>query len=99
MTDLTDPRVLWLKAGLFVLCGVFAGVGLLLEHPTLQSALLLGLAVWSFCRAYYFAFYVIEHYIDPSFRYAGLLSALRHLLRDSRSLCDRLWESSPRPES
>jgi hypothetical protein len=82
MTDLTNPRVLWLKAGLFVLCGVLAGVGLLLEHPTLRTALLLGLAIWSFCRAYYFAFYVIEHYIDPTFRYAGLLSVLRHLMRD-----------------
>jgi hypothetical protein len=82
MADLTDPRVMWLKAVLFVLCGILAGGGVLLEQPTVRSAVLLGLAVWSFCRAYYFAFYVIEHYIDPTFRFAGLLSVLRYLLRE-----------------
>ena len=85
MTELTNPRVLWLKAGLFVLCGILALAGLLLEHPTLRAAVLMGLAIWSFCRAYYFAFYVLEHYIDPTFRYAGLLSAVRHLFRSSLS--------------
>jgi hypothetical protein len=82
MADLTDQRVMWLKAVLFVLCGILAGGGVLLEQPTVRSAVLLGLAVWSFCRAYYFAFYVIEHYIDPTFRFAGLLSVLRYLLRE-----------------
>lgn len=90
MADLTDPRVLWFKAVLFVVCGSLAGVGLLLEQPTVRSALLLGLAVWSFCRAYYFAFYVIEHYIDPTFRYAGLLSVLRHLLHGRLGGSDRV---------
>lgn len=81
MTDLTDSRILWLKAGLFVLCGVLAVVGLLLEHASLTTALLLGVTIWSFCRAYYFVFHVIEHYTDSSFRYAGLFAALRHLIR------------------
>ena len=39
------------------------------------------LAIWSFCRAYYFAFYVIEHYVDPAFRFAGLLDFAKYLLR------------------
>jgi hypothetical protein len=30
------------------------------------------LSIWSFARAYYFAFYVIEHYVDGSYRFAGL---------------------------
>jgi hypothetical protein len=30
------------------------------------------LSIWCFARAYYFAFYVIEHYVDGSYRYAGL---------------------------
>ena len=38
---------------------------------------LLAVAIWAFCRAYYFAFYVIDHYIDPSQRYAGLVDFLR----------------------
>lgn len=89
MSDLTHPRVLWLKAGLFVMCGVLAVVGLLLEHANLRTALLLGLAIWSFCRAYYFAFYVIEHYIDPSIRYAGLLAAARYFARSRKHKEDR----------
>jgi len=43
-------------------------------------ALLLLVAVWSFCRAYYFAFYVIEHYVDPSYKFAGLTSFAMYLL-------------------
>ena len=54
---------------------------LLAEHPNLKSAALLAVAVWAFARAYYFAFYVIEHYLDPGYRYQGLLSFARHLIR------------------
>jgi hypothetical protein len=42
-------------------------------------AVLLAIAVWCFCRAYYFAFYVIEKYVDPTFRFSGLGSAVRYL--------------------
>lgn len=38
------------------------------------GAVLLALSIWGFCRAYYFAFYVIEKYVDPEFRFSGLLS-------------------------
>jgi hypothetical protein len=38
------------------------------------------LAIWAFCRAYYFAFYVIENYIDPKFRFAGLFSVLGYFV-------------------
>jgi len=81
MKDLVSPRLMWLKAGLFVLIGMAAAVQVWLQSPTWQSGLLLVLAIWAFCRAYYFAFYVLEKYADPSFRYSGLLSILRHLLR------------------
>jgi hypothetical protein len=49
-----------------------------MEAPTLRTAALLAIAVWSFCRFYYFAFYVIEHYVDPSFRFSGLGDFLRY---------------------
>jgi hypothetical protein len=51
----------------------------LAEAPVLRVLLLLVLAIWSFCRAYYFAFYVLEHYIDPSFRFSGLVAAVCYL--------------------
>jgi len=45
---------------------------------------LLCIAVWCFARAYYFAFYVIEHYIDPTYKFAGLTSFVAYLLRKRR---------------
>jgi hypothetical protein len=79
MRDLTDPRLMYLKAVLLLLIGLAAGALLLVEHPSLRVAALLVLCVWGFCRAYYFCFYVVEKYIDPSFRFAGLTSVVRHL--------------------
>ncbi|MCL4206976.1 MAG: hypothetical protein KJ000_31220 [Pirellulaceae bacterium] len=70
-----------MKGGLFLLIGTVASVLLWLESPSLKVALLLLLAVWAFCRAYYFAFYVIEHYADPGYRFAGLVSFLRYAWR------------------
>lgn len=80
MKDLTDPRLIKLKGGMFLVTGLVAAALLVLENPTLKTTFLIAIAVWSFCRAYYFAFYVIEHYVDPSFRFSGLGSAFRHLL-------------------
>jgi hypothetical protein len=82
--DLKNPRLIYLKAGLFILLGILACAGIMIESPTLRTAILLLLAIWSFCRAYYFAFYVIEHYIDPQFRFAGLWAFVRYLFRTRR---------------
>jgi hypothetical protein len=67
------------KAALFVVIGVIASALILAEAPDWRVLVLLLLAIWAFCRAYYFAFYVIEKYIDPSYRFSGLVSALRYL--------------------
>src|SRR5262245_59259890 len=80
MRDLTNPRLIKLKGVLFLFIGISSSALLLLDAPRLKIALLLALAIWSFCRFYYFAFYVIEHYVDPSFRFAGLLDFVRYLL-------------------
>ena len=79
--DIQNPRLLYFKAGLFVVAGLLASAGILLIAPNLRVAALLAIAIWSFSRAYYFAFYVIQHYVDPSFRFAGLGSFVRYLLR------------------
>jgi uncharacterized RDD family membrane protein YckC len=79
--DLTHPALLYLKASLFLVIGLLSATLLVLERPTLRIALLLALSVWSFARAYYFAFYVIERYIDPGYRFAGLIDFMRYLLR------------------
>jgi len=81
MRDLQSHRWMWVKAALFLVIGLTSSALILWELPELRILALLVLAIWAFCRAYYFAFYVIEHYIDPSFRFSGLWSALRHLLK------------------
>ena len=83
--DLTDTRLIYLKGILFLICGSMAAGLLVMETPTIRTALLLGLAVWCSARSYYFAFYVIEHYVDGSYRYAGLTSFIRYQLRRSRA--------------
>lgn len=84
MRDLQSHRWMWVKAVLFVFIGVTASVLILIQLPDWRVALLLVLAIWAFCRAYYFAFYVIEKYIDPTFRFSGLFSALRYLRGNRR---------------
>jgi hypothetical protein len=85
MKDLTDPRWIKFKGVLFLIVGLLATTLLVLEAPTLKVALLLCIAIWCFCRAYYFAFYVIGKYVDPSFRFSGLWSAVRYLSSRRRS--------------
>ena len=84
MKDLTNPNWIKAKGILFLLLGILAAVLLVLEHPTWKVALLLALAVWCCCRFYYFAFYVIEHYVDPGYKFAGLWSFALYLLRQGR---------------
>lgn len=79
--DITSPRLLWIKFGLFVFLGLFAVALALLLFPDFKLAVLMATAIWAFCRAYYFAFYVVEKYADPSFKFAGLGSFVRYALR------------------
>jgi len=79
--DLTNPRLIYLKGFLFLLAGVIASAAILLEAPSLKIALLLAIAIWCFARAYYFAFYVIEHYVDRGYRFAGLWDFFKYLLQ------------------
>src|SRR6185503_3686984 len=79
--DITNPRLIKLKGILFLIIGLFAAALLLIEHPSLKAAVLLAIVVWCFCRFYYFAFYVIEHYVDSSYRFSGLWSFGRYLVQ------------------
>jgi hypothetical protein len=84
MRDLQSHRWMWIKAILFLLIGLTSSALILIELPDVRILVLLALAIWAFCRAYYFAFYVIEHYIDPTYRFSGIISALRFLLGSRR---------------
>jgi hypothetical protein len=84
MSDIRSPRLLYLKGMLLLSVGLTATAILLIEHPSLKFAALLAIAIWAFARSYYFAFYVIEHYIDGDFKFAGLFSFVRYALRRRR---------------
>jgi hypothetical protein len=79
MKDLTNSSTIKIKGGLFLFLGVLSAFLLLIGQPTLKAAALLIVTVWAFCRFYYFAFYVMEHYFDPAFRFSGLLSFVWYL--------------------
>ena len=85
MKDLTDPRWIKLKGILFLLIGLASAVLLIVEMPTLKVGVLLAISIWCFCRFYYFAFYVIEHYVDSSYRFSGLWSFACYLLKRRRN--------------
>ena len=79
MKNITDPRWIKIKGCLFLILGLIASGLLVVDHPELKVVLLLGIGIWCFCRFYYFAFYVIEHYVDPTYHFSGLLSFARYL--------------------
>lgn len=81
MTDITNPKLLWAKGILFLVLAVAASVLLLIEAASVKVAVLLALAIWAFCRSYYFAFYVIERYVDPAYKFSGLASLVLYVVR------------------
>jgi hypothetical protein len=84
MKDLTNWTWIKLKGLLFLLIGIVATGLIVLDSTTWKTAGLLVLVIWSFCRFYYFAFYVIEHYVDPNFKFSGLISFARFLFQRRR---------------
>jgi len=80
MVDIKNRGILYAKGFLFLGLGLLASVLLVLQAPSVEVVLLLLLSVWAFCRFYYFAFYVIEHYIDSRYRFSGLFSFLRYFI-------------------
>jgi len=78
MKDITHPRWIKLKGILFLVVGLLSLILLIVERPEIRDVVLLCITIWCFCRFYYFAFYVIEHYVDPAYRFSGLWSFARY---------------------
>jgi hypothetical protein len=85
MKDLTSARLIRAKGILFLLLGLLSSSLLFFGYLAPKTGVLLVIAIWSFCRFYYFAFYVIEHYVDPSYRFSGLLSFALYLIQKKRT--------------
>jgi len=80
MKDLQSAFWIKVKGILFLIIGLSAALLLWLNTPTWKTAGLLALAIWSFCRFYYFAFYVIEKYVDSQYKFSGLFDFVKYLL-------------------
>ena len=81
MKEITDSRWIKIKGILFLVVGIAAALTLIFDQYKVKTTLLLAISIWWFCRFYYFAFYVIEKYVDSSYRFSGLWSFVRYLFR------------------
>lgn len=81
MRDLSSKRLIVAKGLMFLGLAVATATLLISDAPSIRVAVLLAILVWSSCRFYYFLFYVLQHYVDPGFRYAGLLALLGEIRR------------------
>jgi len=80
MKDLQSKHWIVAKGIAFGGLAVAAAVLVLLESTSVRTAALLMLLVWAACRFYYFLFYVLERYVDPRLRYAGILALVRTII-------------------
>ena len=87
--ELQNARWMYFKAVCFALVVLFSAAGLLLPMYSWRGLLLVCLLVWASARFYYFCFYVIERYIDPSFRFSGMGSVVGYLVRGASGRVDR----------
>jgi hypothetical protein len=84
MKDLTSPFWIKFKGILFLIIGILSSALLIIDTQSWRVAIMLVIAIWCFCRFYYFAFYVIEHYVDPGYRFSGLWSFFGYLISKRR---------------
>jgi hypothetical protein len=84
LTDIRSRRLLILKGALFLLLGLMASALLLYEILSLRTVMLMMVAVWAFCRFYYFLFYVLENYAGRKQKYAGIFDLVACIFRGRR---------------
>ena len=84
MSDLQSKGWIVAKGVMFFGIAVLAAAMLFLEAPSLRTLALLAVLVWAACRFYYFLFYVLERYVDPTMRYAGVIALLAGIRRRRR---------------
>ncbi len=80
MGNLRTKKSILIKGWLFLVLGTVAAGMLIVLHWDLTTMALLAISIWAYCRFYYFAFYVIEHYVDSKYRFTGLLDFIRYSL-------------------
>jgi hypothetical protein len=84
MSDLKSKPLIVLKGILFLVIVLTTSASLYILNPDWLTALLIVLLIWASARFYYFLFYVLEKYVDPNLKYAGIGDMLKQLLRRRR---------------
>jgi hypothetical protein len=84
MADLKNPIAIYAKGFLFLAIGVVSAILIVLRTMNWRIAALLLCCIWASCRFYYFAFYVIQHYVDDQYRFAGLIDFAKYLAQRNR---------------
>ena len=83
--DIKNKNLIILKGFLFLTLGILALAILAFDAQSLRVIVLALIATWAFCRFYYFMFYCIEHYVDSSYKFAGLTSFVMYMLNRNKS--------------
>jgi hypothetical protein len=81
VSDLKSPMLIYLKGWLFLVILIVSTALLLLEAKDWKMAVLVLLIIWSAARFYYFMFYVIEKYVDDTYKFSGIISFVLYLMR------------------
>lgn len=83
--DLKSSTAIKIKEALFAFIGLICCGLIIANQPNLKTVLLLGVAIWAWCRFYYFLFYVLENYAGRKRPYAGIFDALKSCLLGDRT--------------
>ena len=81
LKDIKNKDLIVFKGLMFLLLGILASAILIAFVPRFEIIALLAIAVWAFCRFYYFAFYVIENYVDSDHKFDGLYAVLAYIAK------------------
>jgi hypothetical protein len=81
--DIESKWLLHAKGFLFLTVGLLAAGTLLFDSQHIRTFLLLLITIWAFCRFYYYLFYVLDKYIGRDQKYAGILDAMKYILKSA----------------
>ena len=79
--DIKSKKLIIVKGVLFLFIGLLGLVLVAMTARDIWVVMLAAISIWGFCRCYYFAFYVLEHYVDSGYKYAGLWSASYYIFK------------------
>ncbi len=83
MGDIKNEKLIFFKGFLFLACCMLSAILIFAEMPEMKTAMLLCVVIWCSARFYYFMFYVIERYVDKKYKFSGICSFIKYLLRNT----------------